>query len=64
MSTTKRLFMMFALLLTAATGAWADDSHLTSSADVGKVVCTDHTVYATVAEAKAAGKTPWRWSPT
>lgn len=58
MSTTKRLFMMFALLLTAATGAWADDSHLTSSADVGKVVCTDHTVYATVAEAKAAGKTP------
>ena len=57
MSTTKRLFMTLALLLTAATGAWAD-SHLTSSADVGKVVCTDHTVYATVAEATAAGKTP------
>ena len=53
----KRLLMLLALLLTAATGVWADN-HLTSSADIGKVVCTDHTVYATVAEATAAGKTP------
>ena len=52
----KRLLLLV-LLLTAVTGAWADD-HLTSSADVGKVVCTDHTVYATVADATAAGKTP------
>ena len=49
--------MMLALLLTAVTGAKAD-VYPTSSADVGKVLCSDGTIYATVSEATAAGKTP------
>jgi hypothetical protein len=46
--------MMLALLLTAVTGAKAD-VYPTSSADVGKVLCSDGTIYATVSEATAAG---------
>lgn len=51
--------MMLAVL--SAMLFWCDvkaDVYPMSSADVGKVLCSDGTIYATVAEATAAGKTP------
>jgi hypothetical protein len=54
---TKRLFLMLALLMTAVAGAWADEIVMTT-ADIGKVICTDRSFYPTVADAQAAGKTP------
>ena len=48
---------MLALLMTAVAGAWADEIVITT-ADIGKVLCTDRSFYPTVADAQAAGKTP------
>lgn len=48
--------MTLALLLTAATGAWADGISVTTE-DFGKVICTDGSIYATEGEATAASKT-------
>ena len=48
--------MTLALLLTAATGAWADGISVTTE-DFGKVICTDGSIYATVEDATAASKT-------
>ena len=38
---TKKLLLILALLLTAVTGAWADDGIYCTASDVGRVVCTD-----------------------
>ena len=51
----KILFSLVMLIMTAA-AVWADVIPATK-ADVGKVVCSDGSIYATVNEAKAAGKT-------
>ena len=48
--------MTLALLLTAATGAWADGIVCTAS-DLGKVLCTDGSIYENVSAATTAGKT-------
>ena len=50
----KFLFSLAMLMMTAA--AWADVIPATK-ADVGKVLCSDGSIYATVSEATAAGKT-------
>ena len=47
--------MTLALLLTAATGAWADGIVCTAS-DLGKVLCTDGSIYENVSAATTAGK--------
>ena len=52
----KKILFSLVMLVMTATAAWAD-VYPTSSADVGKVICSDGTIYATVAEATAAGKT-------
>ena len=51
-----KILMTLALLLTAATGAWADGISVTTE-DFGKVICTDGSIYATEGEATAASKT-------
>ena len=48
---------MLALLLTAVTGAWADDDIYCTASDVGRVVCTDGSIYDNVSAAEADGKT-------
>ena len=48
--------MTLALLITAATGAWADGIVCTAS-DLGKVLCTDGSIYENVSAATTAGKT-------
>jgi len=53
----QKLFSMFALLLMAATGAWAQTTINVTADDKGKTVCTDGSIYATVSEAQSAGKT-------
>lgn len=50
-----RFLTLFALLLMTATGAWAQIPCNTS--DIGKVICSDGSIYATVSEATSAGKT-------
>ena len=47
--------MTLALLLTAVTGAWADGIVCTAS-DLGKVLCTDGSIYENVSAATTAGK--------
>lgn len=54
---TKRLFLMLALLMTAVAGAWADGI-VCSVNDIGKVICTDGSVYKLISDAESAGKTP------
>ena len=54
---TKQLFLTLALLLTAVTGAWADDGIYCTTSDVGRVVCTDGSIYDNVSAAEADGKT-------
>ena len=53
----KNILCIFALLLTAVTGAWADDGIYCTASDVGRVVCTDGSIYDNVSAAKADGKT-------
>ena len=48
--------MTLALLITAVTGAWADGIVCTAS-DLGKVLCTDGSIYENVSAATTAGKT-------
>ena len=52
----QKLFSMFALLLMAATGAWAADGIECSASDIGKVICTDGSIYAKVSDVPT-GKT-------
>lgn len=52
-----KIFTLLFALFAIALGAKADGIHV-SAADVGKVLCTDGSVYATVSEAIAAEKTP------
>ena len=47
--------MTLALLFTAVTGAWADGIVCTAS-DLGKVLCTDGSIYENVSAASTAGK--------
>ena len=54
---TKKLLLILALLLTAVTGAWADDGIYCTASDVGRVVCTDGSIYDNVSAAEADGKT-------
>ena len=53
----KNILCIFALLLTAVTGAWADDGIYCTASDVGRVVCTDGSIYDNVSAAEADGKT-------
>ena len=50
---TKKLLLILALLLTAVTGAWADDGIYCTASDVGRVVCTDGSIYDNVSAAEA-----------
>ena len=52
-----RLFSLVALLLTVALGARAEAISVTSD-DIGKVICTDGSTYATQNDAWNVGKTP------
>ena len=52
-----KFFCLLALLLMMAVGAKADGLVVTS-ADIGKVLCTDGSLYATVTAAGNANKTP------
>ena len=52
-----KLLLLLALLMTAATGAWATDGIACSASDIGKVLCTDGSIYATVGDATTAQKT-------
>lgn len=52
-----KFFCLLALLLMMAVGAKADGLAVTS-ADIGKVLCTDGSLYATVTAAVEANKTP------
>ncbi len=54
---TKKLLLILALLLTAVTGAWADNGIYCTASDVGRVVCTDGSIYDNVSAAEADGKT-------
>jgi len=53
---TKKILSLLVLLI-AASGAWAADGIACTTEDVGKLICTDGTIYATKAEAETAGKT-------
>ena len=54
----KKVLQILALLLTAVTqGAWADDGIYCTASDVGRVVCTDGSIYDNVSAAEADGKT-------
>lgn len=53
----QKLLFLLVLLLTATTGAWATDGIECSASDIGKVLCTDGSIYATVSDATAASKT-------
>ena len=53
----KKFFLLFALLLTLTTQAWADDGIHCSASDKGRVVCTDGSIYDNVSAAEADGKT-------
>ena len=50
-----KTLLTLALLLTAVTGAWADGIVCTAS-DLGKVLCTDGSIYENVSAATTAGK--------
>ena len=52
-----KLLLLLVLLMTAATGAWATDGIACSASDIGKVLCTDGSIYATVGDATTAQKT-------
>ena len=52
-----RLLSILALLLMAATGAWAQTTINVTADDLGKAVCTDGSIYANVSAAQSAGKT-------
>ena len=52
----KKILLSLVMLVMTATAAWADVIPATK-ADIGKVVCSDGSIYATVSEATAAGKT-------
>ena len=54
---TKKLFLILALLCAVAQGAWADDDIYCTASDVGRVVCTDGSIYDNVSAAEADGKT-------
>ena len=53
----QKLLFLLVLLLTATTGAWATDGIACSASDIGKVLCTDGSIYATVGDATTAQKT-------
>ena len=54
----KRLFTLALLVMIAASGAWAaEDGIVCTTSDVGKVICTDGSIYANVGEATTANKT-------
>ncbi len=54
---TKKLFLILALLCAVAQGAWAQNGIYCTASDVGRVVCTDGSIYDNVSAAKADGKT-------
>ena len=55
----KKLLLILALLLTAVTGAWADDGIYCTASDVGRVVCTDGSIYDNVSAAEADWRSRW-----
>ena len=52
----KKILFSLVMLVMTATAAWADVIPATK-ADVGKVLCSDGSIYATVSDAAAASKT-------
>ena len=52
-----KLLLLLVLLMTAATGAWAQTTINVTADDLGKAVCTDGSIYANVSAAQSAGKT-------
>ena len=52
-----KLLLLLVLLLTAATGAWAQTTINVTADDLGKAVCPDGSIYANVPAAQSAGKT-------
>ena len=57
----KRFLFILALLCAVAQGAWADDGIYCTASDVGRVVCTDGSIYDNVSAAEADTTTAWRW---
>ena len=53
-----RLLYFVALLLMVAVGAKADERLNITSNDIGKILCTDGTLYATATAAEEGGKIP------
>jgi len=53
----KQKILSLLVLLIAVTGAWAADGIACTTEDVGKLICTDGSIYATVDDATAANKT-------
>ena len=53
----QKIFLLFALLLALTTQAWAAEGITCSASDVGKVLCTDGSIYDNVSAAEADGKT-------
>ena len=49
--------MTLVALFAMTAGAWADEGIVCTADDLGKVICTDGSIYATVSAATAAGKT-------
>ena len=56
MKDIKKLMITLVALLAVTTGAWADGIVCTAS-DLGKVLCTDGSIYENVSAATNAGKT-------
>ena len=57
MNNMKQKILSLLVLLIAVTGAWAADGIACTTEDVGKLICTDGSIYATVDDATAANKT-------
>ncbi|MBR1499060.1 MAG: hypothetical protein IJ615_05465 [Bacteroidaceae bacterium] len=52
----KKFLFILALLCTIAQGAWSQNGICCTASDVGRVVCTDGSIYDNVSAAEAAGK--------
>ena len=54
---TKKILLLLALLCAVVQGVWSQNGIYCTASDVGRVVCTDGSIYDNVAEATAANKT-------
>ena len=53
----RKLLFIFALLCAAVQGLWAVNGVYCTASDLGRVLCTDGSIYNNVSEARAAGRT-------